>query len=372
MSHDIRTPINGILGMLEMEERHKNDVKKLEKCRRKTLGATEYLLSLVNNVLDIGKLETNEIVIEHKPFDLIPLLMKMLPIIEIQATEHGIRYEGGKEMSRIIHRYLIGSPVHLNRVLMNLAGNAVKYNRKGGSVTVYCTEVSSDEKTVVYRFICADTGIGMSEEFQKHAFEPFTQEGKESVSTYSGSGLGLSIVKKFVEKMNGTIDLKSEENVGTTFCVTIPFEIDHAAQEKAQKHEEAKPVDLTGKRALLVEDNELNQEIAEMLLEDEGLVITTVDNGQKAVETFEASPEFAYDFIFMDIMMPVMDGLTAARRIRALPRKDARSVPIFAMTANAFQDDIRQSMEAGMNAHLMKPLDMEKIRRAMQKYVRKE
>ncbi len=371
MSHDIRTPINGILGMIEMADRHRDDVEKLQECRQKTLGATEYLLSLVNNVLDIGKLEANEIVMEHKPFDLIPLLMKMLPVIEIQASEHGIRYEGGKEMSRIRHRYLIGSPVHLNRVLMNLAGNAIKYNRKGGSVTVYCTELSSDEKTAVYQFICADTGIGMSEEFQKRAFEPFTQEGKESVSTYSGSGLGLSIVKKFVEKMDGTIELESKEGVGTTFRVTIPFEIDTAGQESVQNPKKREKVDLTGKRALLVEDNELNQEIAKMLLEDEGLVLTTADNGKEAVERFAESPEFTYDFIFMDIMMPVMDGLEATRQIRALPRRDAGDVPILAMTANAFQDDIQQSMEAGMNDHLMKPLDMKKIRQAMQEHVRK-
>lgn len=370
MSHDIRTPLNGILGMIEIADRHQDDKEKLLECRQKVLSSMEYLLSIVNNVLDIGKLESGEIVLEHKPFNLITLLMKQLAIIEIQASENGIHFVGGKEMSTIRHRYLMGSPVHLNRVLMNIGSNAIKYNRRGGSVTLYCTETSSDENTVVYDFICKDTGIGMSEEFQKTAFEPFTQEGKEAVTSYSGSGLGLSIVKKMVEKMNGTIRLDSEENVGTTFVITIPFEIDHKAQAQADGTYTPVVVDVTGKRALLAEDNEINIEIANMMLEDEGLIVDVVRNGKEAVEKFESSPSGYYDFIFMDIMMPVMDGLKATRQIRALDRPDAKTVPILAMTANAFQDDIKQSIEAGMNDHLMKPLDAQKIKQAIQEAVR--
>ena len=372
MSHDIRTPINGILGMIEMADRYAGNKEKLHECRDKTLGAMNYLLSLVNNILDIGKLESGEIILEDKPFDLIAILMKQLPLIEMQAGEHGVRYRGGKEMSVIHHRYLIGSPVHLNRVLMNLASNAIKYNRVGGSVTVYCTELSSDADTAVYQFVCSDTGIGMSGEFQKHAFEDYTQEGKESISTYNGSGLGLSIVRQIVEQMKGTIELESEEGKGTTFTITIPFAIDHAAQARAEgAAPQAEPVNMTGKQVLLVEDNDLNREIAQMMLEDEGLLVDMAKNGLEAVEKFRDSKLGYYDMIFMDIMMPVMDGLEATRQIRAMERPDAGTVPILAMTANAFLDDIHQSLDAGMNAHLMKPLEAGKLKRAIQEQMRK-
>lgn len=365
MSHDIRTPLNGIYGMIEIADRHRGDVEKLQECRRKTLSAMDYLLSLVNNVLDIGKLETGELELEHRPFDLVTLLQKQLPIVETQATENGLIYRGGKEYSTIRHRYLMGSPVHLNRVLMNISNNAIKYNRRGGSVLVYCTELSSDDTTAVYQFVCSDTGIGMSQEFQKRAFEPFTQEGREAVTSYNGSGLGLSIVKEMVARMNGTIDLQSEEGVGTTFTVTIPFEIDGTIHESGEKAEQT-PVDVKGWHALLAEDNELNREIAQILLEDEGLIVTPVGNGAEAVQKFADSRPGEYDFIFMDIMMPVMNGLKAAKMIRGLDREDARTVPILAMTANAFSDDIRQSIEAGMNLHLMKPLDAEKLHQSIQ------
>lgn len=365
MSHDIRTPLNGIYGMIEIADRHRGDVEKLQECRRKTLSAMDYLLSLVNNVLDIGKLETGELELEHRPFDLVTLLQKQLPIVETQATENGLIYRGGKEYSTIRHRYLMGSPVHLNRVLMNISNNAIKYNRRGGSVLVYCTELSSDDTTAVYQFVCSDTGIGMSQEFQKRAFEPFTQEGREAVTSYNGSGLGLSIVKEMVARMNGTIDLQSEEGVGTTFTVTIPFEIDGTIHESGEKAEQT-PVDVKGWHALLAEDNELNREIAQILLEDEGLIVTPVGNGAEAVQKFADSAPGEYDFIFMDIMMPVMNGLKAAKMIRALDRADAGTVPILAMTANAFSDDIRQSIEAGMNLHLMKPLDAEKLHQSIQ------
>ena len=370
MSHDIRTPINGIMGMIEVADRHRGDKEVLEECREKTLGAMEYLLSLVNNVLDIGKLESGELELEHRPFDLIPLLMQQLSVVGTQASESGVNFYGGREFSVIKHRYLIGSPVHLNRVLMNLANNAIKYNRRGGSVTLYCTELSSDDTTAVYQFTCSDTGLGMSEEFQKHAFDPFTQEGKQSLSTYNGSGLGLSIVKSIVEEMHGTIALKSQEGVGSTFTITIPFAIDLQETSRETVQPQRPPIDVTGCRALLVEDNELNREIAEILLEDEGLVVDCVFNGQEAVNIFTATRPGTYDYIFMDITMPVMDGLEATRRIRALDRPDAKTVPIIAMTANAFQDDIQQSFRAGMNAHLLKPLDFKKVKATVQKFAK--
>ena len=368
MSHDIRTPINGLMGMIEIADRHRDDPPFLEECRTKAIGAMEYLLSLVNNVLDIGKLESGELELEHKPFDLIPLLNQQLSVIGGQAADNSICFYGGKEYSAIHHRYLIGSPVHLNRVLMNLANNAIKYNRQGGSVTLYCTELSSSDTTVLYQFVCSDTGLGMSEEFQKHAFDPFTQEGKQSLSTYNGSGLGLSIVKKIVDQMHGTIDLKSEEGVGTTFTLTIPFEIDTQEASRETPQAQLPHIDVTGRRALLVEDNELNREIAQILLEDEGLAVDCAANGQQAVETFAAAAPGTYAYVFMDITMPVMDGHEAARRIRALDHPDAQTVPIIAMTANAFQDDIQLSLSAGMNDHLLKPLDFEKVRQTVQKF----
>ena len=372
MSHDIRTPINGIIGLLRMEERFADDPAKQQECRDKILMSTDYLLSLVNNVLDIGKVESGELIWENKPFHLIPLLLNQLAILETQARDRGIEMRGGRSMSVIRHPFLIGSEVYLNRLLMNIANNSLKYTKRGGSVTFYCTETAYDGEHVTYEFICADTGIGMSEEFQKHAFDAFSQENKVNDTTYNGSGLGLSIVKKIVDQMGGTIELKSKEGVGTTFKITLTFQVDHNAHSTDDGlYEVPVEVDVTGKRALLVDDNALNREIAEMVLGDLGLEITTATDGEEAVEAFKASAIGHYDFIFMDVVMPRMNGLEATRTIRALPRADAATVPILAMTANAFQDDIQQSSEAGMNAHLTKPLDVEKIKKALYTVMRK-
>ena len=364
MSHDIRTPLNGIIGMINISERYCGDKEKLYECKAKVMQSMDYLQSLLNNVLDIGRVESGTLQLEHKPFDLIAMLAKQISIVETNAKEYGISFEGGASMSTFHHRYFIGSEEYLNRLLMNLAGNAVKYNRRGGKVILYFNEISSDDKTAVFEFVCSDTGLGMSKEFQKHAFESYAREGKETTNGYSGAGLGLSIVKDIVDRMNGTIKLESKENVGTTFTVTIPLEIDHNAEKKQQKKVE-KP-DLSGKSVLLVEDNELNLEIAKMLLEDEKMVVTTAENGEEAVNIVSQSVPGRFDFIFMDIMMPVMDGLEAARQIRTLNRKDTKEIPIIAMTANAFQDDIRDCIDAGMNAHIAKPIDSKKIEDTLQ------
>ena len=364
MSHDIRTPLNGIIGMINISERYCGDKEKLYECKAKVMQSMDYLQSLLNNVLDIGRVESGTLQLEHKPFDLIAMLAKQISIVETNAKEYGISFEGGASMSTFHHRYFIGSEEYLNRLLMNLAGNAVKYNRRGGKVILYFNEISSDDKTAVFEFVCSDTGLGMSKEFQKHAFESYAREGKETTNGYSGAGLGLSIVKDIVDRMNGTIKLESKENVGTTFTVTIPLEIDHNAEKKQQKKVE-KP-DLSGKSVLLVEDNELNLEIAKMLLEDEKMVVTTAENGEKAVDIVSQSVPGRFDFIFMDVMMPVMDGLEAARQIRTLNRKDTKEIPIIAMTANAFQDDIRDCIDAGMNAHIAKPIDSKKIEDTLQ------
>lgn len=364
MSHDIRTPLNGIIGMINISERYYGDKERLYECKAKVMQSMDYLQSLLNNVLDIGRVESGTLQLEHKPFDLIAMLAKQISIVETNAKEYGISFEGGASMSTFHHRYFIGSEEYLNRLLMNLAGNAVKYNRRGGKVILYFNEISSDDKTAVFEFVCSDTGLGMSKEFQKHAFESYAREGKETTNGYSGAGLGLSIVKDIVDRMNGTIKLESKENVGTTFTVTIPLEIDHNAEKKQQKKVE-KP-DLSGKSVLLVEDNELNLEIAKMLLEDEKMVVTTAENGEEAVDIVSQSVPGRFDFIFMDIMMPVMDGLEAARQIRTLNRKDTKEIPIIAMTANAFQDDIMDCIDAGMNAHIAKPIDSKKIEDTLQ------
>ncbi len=357
MSHDIRTPLNGIIGMMHISERYANDPEKLAESKEKILHSADYLLDLVNNVLDISKLESGALELENKPFNLGTLLLKTLPIVETNAADNGLTFIGGAEASHLVHYKLIGSPLHLNRVLMNLASNAVKYNRPGGTITLSCVETSSDQDTATYRFTCADTGLGMSREFQARAFEPFSQEGKETTTSFAGSGLGLSIVKDIVELMGGTIELESEEGVGTTITIVLTFVIDHDASEGADAPEQTCAASLAGKRALLVEDNDLNREIARIMLEDQGLAVTEATNGRMALDAFEASKPNEFDYIFMDVMMPVMDGLEATRRIRALNRPDAQRIPIIAMTANAFAEDRRACMKAGMNAHIGKPIE---------------
>ena len=370
MSHDIRTPLNGIVGMIHIAEKYGNDVQKLRECRQKVLHSTDYLLDLINNVLDISKLESGSLTLEHKAFDLVELLSNQLTVVAMSAYENGVKFEGGIEASTIRHRYLIGSPIHLKRILMNLSSNAIKYNHFHGTVNVHCEELSDDGETAVFRFVCADTGLGMSEEFQKRAFEAFTQEGKQSTTTFSGSGLGLSIVKEIVQLMGGTIELESRENVGSTFTVTIPFEVDQLAENKElQEGEQQKNVDLSGKKVLLVEDNAINMEIARVILEEEKLDITEAKNGKEALDIFRNSEAGKYDFIIMDVMMPVMDGLEATKAIRMLNREDAKRIPIIAMTANAFEEDRKACLDAGMDEHIGKPINIPLLKQVMIKLV---
>lgn len=364
MSHDIRTPINGIRGMLEIADHFPDDISKQAECRRKIGEASGYLLSLVNNVLDMNKLESGKVILEQKPFDIIEMLKKANSVAEINASEHGISYNVDTAQMSIRHRNVIGSPVHIQQILLNMTNNAVKYNRSNGSITVYTREEEKDSDTSVYTFVCADTGIGMNEDFIKHAFEPFSQE-ERSVNTSFGSGLGLSIVKELVERMGGKIKLKSKVDEGTCFAVSVPLKIDHSENAGHIESAAAPIVDMHHKIALVVEDNELNMEIAQFLLEGEGMIVVKASNGKEAVEKFAASDEGGFDIIFMDVMMPVMNGLDAARKIRSMPRPDARTIPIIAMTANAFQDDVQRSIDAGMNAHITKPLDINKMREAI-------
>ena len=370
MSHDIRTPLNGIVGMIHIAEKHKNDVAKLREFRQKVLQSTDYLQKLINNVLDISKLESGSLMLEYKSFDLVELLSNNMTVVAMSAYENGVRFEGGVEANTIRHRYLIGSPVHLSRVLMNLASNAIKYNHFHGTVNVHCEELSDDGNIAVFQFVCSDTGLGMSEEFQKHAFDAFAQEGKQSTTTFSGSGLGLSIVKDIIELMGGMIELESKENVGSTFTVTVPFKIDHLVENNdSQKDSCSQSMELSGKRVLLVEDNAINMEIAHAILEEEHLNITEAKNGKEALEIFQNSKLNEYDVIIMDVMMPVMDGLEATKAIRMLEREDAKRIPIIAMTANAFEEDRKACLDAGMDEHIGKPIDIPLLKRTITKAI---
>ena len=367
MSHDIRTPINGIQGMLSIAESFPDDIQKQGECRDKVKEATGFLLDLVNNILDMNKLESGAVVLENKSFDLLQVLQGADNIAEMNGQLYGLSIS--TDHNKINHTHLIGSPLHLKQILQNIAGNAVKYNREGGSIHFSTEEISCEKGKAVYRFVCADTGRGMSEEFVHHAFEPFSQEENSARTSYMGTGLGLSIAKQLTEMMGGTIELESQLNVGTTFTIIIPFEIDASYEEREEEKREISEKELSGVKVLLAEDNELNMEIAVFILEKYGMEVVPARNGKEAADIFADSEEGEFQVILMDVMMPVMDGLTATREIRALPRKDAGTVPIFAMTANAFADDIRQSKEAGMNEHLSKPLDEKDMMRVISRYV---
>ena len=367
MSHDIRTPINGIQGMVEIGEYYKDDPEKQSECRRKIRETSRLLMELVNEVLDMGKLESGEIVLEERPFDLIALLDSVSILLEQSAAARGIRVD--RRPRKVQHTALLGSPVHLKRLLMNIYGNAVKYNKDNGSITTLCRELRTEGDTAWFEFICADTGIGMSEAFQKHLFEPFTQEHSTARSAYDGTGLGMSIAKALTDKMGGTIDFTSREGEGTTFRITLPFRIDSSGQMPQQETAPAVSDALRGMRILLAEDNELNMEIAEFMLQSAGAEVTEAHDGREAVELFRMSPSGHFDVILMDVMMPVLDGYQATGIIRASDRPDA-GVPIIAMTANAFVEDRQRAREAGMTEHLAKPLDQAVLVRTLQSWKR--
>ena len=366
MSHDIRTPINGILGLVEIGEYYREDPEKQSECRRKIRDTSHLLLELVNEVLDMGKLESGEVVLENVPFDLPELMHEITDVLEKQAAERGIILH--REYGRLPHPRLVGSPLHVKRLLMNVLSNAIKYNREKGRVMLDCFELSSNGDKAQICFVCADTGIGMSEEFQKRMFEPFAQENAGVRSVYGGTGLGMSITKSLVDKMGGTIGVESKQGVGTTYTITLPFAIDNTATEEPARQQTDLTV-LRGRRLLLAEDNALNMEIMEFLLNDVGIKVTKAADGQQAVEAFAASPPGGFDAILMDVMMPVRDGHEATRAIRAMDRPDAKTIPIFAMTANAFTEDHRKALESGMNEHLPKPIDPDALYRLLVKYL---
>lgn len=369
MSHDIRTPINGILGLVEIGDHYAQDMQKQAECRRKIHNSGRLLLDLVNEVLDMGKMESGEVFLEEVPFSLPKLLEEVTDSFYRSAAEHSIVLH--KEGMELPHPKLIGSPLHLKRLLMNIQGNAVKYNRENGEIWVKCREIRCEGQTAWIEFQCADNGIGMSEEFQKHIFEPFAQEKIHARASYGGTGLGMSISKSLVDAMGGTICFDSKQGVGTTFYITLPFRICDTPQA-AEPQETQAAISLSGMRLLLTEDNELNMEVAAFLLENSGAIVTKAWNGKEALDIFAASPRDSFDVILMDVMMPVMDGYEAAAAIRRLPRADAQTVGIIAMTANAFAEDRQKAYESGMNEHLAKPLDKEKLLRTIAKYRRPE
>ena len=366
MSHDIRTPINGIRGMVQIAGHNEGDPEKLKDCNEKIWKATDHLLSLVNDVLDMNKLESGQFTVRHEPFVLSQILDEVNAIAEAQAAEHGVTFIA-QDPGEVEHDYLVGSPVYLQRIFSNFLTNAVKYNRPGGFVRVYGRELSFDGKTALYEFVCEDNGIGMSEEFLEHAFEAFSQEGQaEARTTYSGTGLGLSISKSLIELLGGEVELTSKLGEGTRVVFRIPFEVAEESDCDERQADYA-GVRFDGVRMLLVEDNDLNAEIATFMLERRGMEVTRVENGQLAVDALAACPS-DYDVVFMDVMMPVMDGLAATREIRGSLGCD---VPIFAMTANAFTDDVQRSLDAGMDEHLTKPLREDDIVKALLKHLGK-
>ena len=367
MSHDIRTPINGICGMVNMADHYADDMEKQKEYRTKVKEASNLLLELVNDVLDMSKLESGEIVLEEIPFNLSSIYREVFVVIEQVAAEQNLQIVWEKK--EITHRDLIGSPRYVKRVMMNILSNAMKYNRENGHIYISCIEIPSGQpETTTMEFVCRDNGIGMAEEFQKHIFEPFAQEHAGSRTRFSGTGLGMPISKKLIEKMGGTITFESAEGIGTTFVIRVPFKIDldvDIREEQADVSEKS----IKGLHILLAEDNELNMEIAEFVLQNEGAEVSKAWNGEETVELFRKSESGEFDAILMDIMMPVMNGYEATKMIRSLDREDAKVIPIIAMTANAFTEDRLRAKEAGMNEHIAKPFDVKLLVKIIHKLV---
>ena len=356
MSHDIRTPINGICGLVNVADYYADNVEKQTEYRTKVKEASTLLLELVNDVLDMSKLESGEIVLEEIPFNLSSISREVFIVIEQMAAEQNIRIMWEKK--EITHRDFIGSPGYVKRVMMNILSNAVKYNRENGQIYISCMEIPSEQpEMTTMEFVCRDTGIGMTAEFQKCVFEPFAQEHTGSRTKFAGTGLGMPIAKNLVEKMGGTITFESKEGVGTTFVIRLPFKINLYA-DKREEQKDVSEKSIKGLHILLAEDNELNMEIAEFMLQNEGADVTKAWNGQEAVEVFKKSEPGEFDVILMDIMMPVMNGYEATKMIRSLDREDAKAIPIIAMTANAFTEDRLRAKEAGMDEHISKPVDV--------------
>lgn len=374
MSHDIRTPINGIIGMTELADRYPDNPEIQKKCREKLVESARHLVSMVNDILDMNKLETEQFVENDIPFNLAAVLNRVNTDQQMQAGKKKIDYVVDWEKSELNHMYLTGNPVYIEKLLTVITDNAVKFTKPGGNVSVWCREISEDDERAVYEFGCSDNGIGMSEEFAGHAFEMFSQENKTSRTRYEGTGLGLAIAKKITERLGGTIKIKSKKGCGTTVIMTIPFKtgVQNLMQYTENVNTEStEDIPLEGLHALIAEDNELNLEIAKFMLEEKGICVECAADGKEAFEKFKESEPGYYDVIFMDIMMPYMNGWDATRKIRTLQRPDADKIPIIAMSANAFAEDIINSHISGMNWHLTKPVDADKLMTALKECIRK-
>ena len=367
MSHDMRTPLNGIIGLMDICMKHPEDRTLVDSSRLKARVAADHLLSLINDTLELSKLENEEAKLAKENFYLPKLLHEVETIAQMRADEECITIRFMDNPYSIPYPNLIGSSLHVKQIFLNLITNSIKYNRKNGSVDCCLKEEKESDKRVLVDVTIKDTGIGMSEDFLKNIFQPFVQADQGARSQYKGTGLGMAIVKELLDRMGGTIEIDSVENQGTSIHVVIPFEI---AEEPAvlQEMSELPKENLSGCRILLAEDNELNREIAAFLLKDEGISVTEAEDGRQALECFLKMPDGYYDAVLMDIMMPVMDGYQAAMAIRGSGKQDAEMIPIIAMTANAFAEDKRKTMEAGMNAHLSKPLNVPELMDTIRKF----
>ena len=354
MSHDIRTPINGILGMLEIIHCKRKDEARVDDALGKIKTSAKHLLTLINSVLDMSKLVSGNITIKNENFNLQQTLRECYIMLETQIQASNIKYT--VQTDELKHCNLYGNELHLRQVLLNLLSNAIKYNKPRGAVTLRVRELSCDGEQVVLEFKVKDTGIGMSQDFIDHGlFQTFEQENPDARTEYRGTGLGMAIVQKLVERMQGSLVVKSRRGFGTSFRVTLPFALAKKEVKVQDMAEQAQG--LSGLHLLLAEDNALNLEIIEFLLKEAGATYDCAHNGREAVDLFAAHEAGTYDAVLLDVMMPVMNGIEATKKIRSLPRMDAAAVPIIAMTANAFEEDKVQTKEAGMNAHLVKPLD---------------
>lgn len=361
MSHDIRTPLNGILGLIEIEELKDGDMQVARESRAKARVAANHLLSLINDILEMGKIEDRKLTLEHAPFNLKELCDDALVLCKLRASGNGITMQDNS-LPYATGPYMIGSPTHIRRIIINLLDNSIKYNKRGGSVTFSSQTKPLDDGRALFCFSVSDTGIGMAPEFLKHIYEPFAQEGDDARSKFQGTGMGMPIVKSLIELMGGTIEISSEVGVGSTFNVQIPLDIDKNPQARERADGQANSCSLAGMNVLLAEDNELNAEIAQALLESEGIVVTRTADGNETVNLYVGRPAGSFDAILMDIMMPGMDGYEATRAIRLSEKADAADIPIIALTANAFAEDAQAAHDAGMNAHLPKPLDFNKLK----------
>lgn len=367
MSHDIRTPLNGIIGLLKINEDHFDNKELVFENQKKMHAAAKYLLSLINDILQMSKLEAGGVTLSRERVSLQEQRDDICSIIHGRVVEAGLEWIDEVKEYAFPVPFVYGSPLHIRQIFLNILGNCIKYNQKGGRIMTKVEFLGTAGNRCTYRWTISDTGIGMSPEFLDHIFDPFTQERQDARSVYQGTGLGMAIVKRLLDAMEGTISITSEEGKGSTFVITIPFDIAPAEEKKSQ---DKKPVNIEGLHLMVVEDNELNAEIAQMLLTDRGARVTLAGDGKQAVQLFEKKIPGTFDAILMDIMMPVMDGMTATRTIRSLSRADAKTIPIIAMTANAFDEDAKKCIAAGMNAHLTKPIEIDHVTEVLGQYCR--